>query len=245
MVFNVPFSVPLVEYLVLYSSLRFLSRTGMPGWAKPFVVGLAGMVFDFSLDPVAIRQVFQTQEGRLGRWTWYPAPGDAQIFGEPVYNFTGWILICGFAAATFLAGRSWYAKSGYKPAVGLAYPLLAALLALGILVSPLSSFLLWLAPFGQKGSAYEWWMLGIDGALGLGLLLFYTGRKRGALLPFRRDWPAWLVLCGLPLLNLVACVVGGYREIFGLVTLATAASLVTTALMATVYGETARSSGRR
>lgn len=228
MVFNVPFSVPLVEYLVVYSTLRLLAATKAPGWAKPFIVGLSGMVFDFSLDPVALRQVFQTKEGSIGRWTWYPAAADAQIYGEPVYNFTGWILLCGFAAAGILLGRYWFRRSGYRRGVGLAYPFLAMLASLAVLVSPLSRFLLWLGPFMAKGSLAEWIMLAVDGLAGLAFLLLFGGGRAGALRP-RGEAIAVLVLSGLPLLNLVFCLGGGQWEVAWLVAASAAASLAFTA----------------
>lgn len=66
------------------------------------------------------------------------------IYGEPVYNFSGWMLLCGYAAAAILLGRWWFAKSGRKKIIGYLYPPLAMVVSLGILVSPLSRFLLWL-----------------------------------------------------------------------------------------------------
>lgn len=220
MVFNVPFSIPLVEYLVIYSSLRLLALREIPGWAKPFIVGLSGMVFDFSLDPVAVRQVFETTEGSTGRWSWYPGPVDVQIGGEPVYNFSGWILLCGYFSAAVLAGRYWLRRSGWNPKVGLIYPFVSALVALGILVSPLSPFLLWLAPFMERGSPGEWIMLGVDASLGL-LFLWHFGRK-GRAMPHPRpvELPALLVLAGLPLLNLTLCLVEGFFDVLPLVAIA-------------------------
>lgn len=217
MVFNVPLSVPLVEYLVVYSSLRLLALTKAPTWTKPFIVGLSGMVFDFSLDPLALRQIFETHEGRIGRWSWYPGAADAQLYGEPVYNYTGWILLCGLAAATILLGRYWYKRSGYRRGVALAYPFLAMVAALGLLVSPLSRFLLWLWPFMDKGSAAEWIMLGVNGGLGLCLLLIYGKRKTEALDRGRYELPALLSLGLLPLCNLLLCLRGGYWEVLWLI----------------------------
>ncbi len=219
MVFNVPLSVPLVEYLVVYAALRLLDREGIPAWSKPWIVGLTGMLFDLGLDPLAMKQVFSTREGLIGRWTWYPGAEDVQILGEPVYNYTGWILLCGFFAATVLAGRYWHRKSGFKPWVGCAYPFLAALAALLILVSPLSRFLLWLWPAFSKGSQAEWVMLGVNTAVGLVLFLRYT--RAGAIRAGRADTvfetPALLALVGLPLLNLLLCTGGGYWDALSIV----------------------------
>lgn len=220
MIFNVPASVPLVEYLVVYATLRLLDGTTMPPWAKPFVVGLSGIVFDFSLDPVALRQVFATREGRIGRWSWFPGPADAQLYGEPVYNFSGWVLLCGFAAAAFLLGREWHRRSGYKWSVGIVYPFAAMLAALAVLVSPLSRFLLWLWPFMDKGSAAEWIMLAADGGIGLIFLALFFRRKKGRAFSFGAEPTVYLILALLPATNLIACIGGGFWDVLWLVALA-------------------------
>jgi uncharacterized membrane protein len=88
MVGNVPLSVPIVEYNIVYSTLR--------------------MLFDFALDPLAIKLVYASKEGTFGRWTWFMKPTDVGICGEPVYNFSGWVLVCGYAAAFLLLGRWWH-----------------------------------------------------------------------------------------------------------------------------------------
>ena len=241
MVFNVPFSVPLVEYLVVYSTLRLLEGAGAPVLARPFVAGLSGMLFDFSLDPVALRQVVATAEGTTGRWTWYPGPADAQIYAEPVYNFTGWILLCGYAAVFVLLGRAWQRSSGYRKAVGLAYPFLAMVASLLVLVSPLSRFLLWLWPFMDKGSVAEWIMLAALGLAGLASVVaaLLAGRRkaagrgesgatapgpgrRGLAASAREEWLALLVLAGLPMLNLAFCLGGRQWEVLWLVALGAA-----------------------
>jgi hypothetical protein len=128
MIFNVPLSVPILEYLVVYSSLHLLGAMNVKTWCKPFIVGAMGMLADLSLDPLAVRQVFQTQEGTIGRWTWHSAAGAVNIYNIPVYNFSGWVLLCGYAAAFLLLGRWWYQKSGWKSAVGYVYPVLSMLL---------------------------------------------------------------------------------------------------------------------
>jgi len=239
MVFNVPFTVPLVEYLVVYSTLRLLERARAPVWPRPFVAGLSGMLFDFSLDPVALRQIFATAEGTTGRWTWYPGAADAQIYAEPVYNFTGWILLCGYAAVFLLLGRAWHRRSGYRKGLGLAYPFLAMVASLLVLVSPLSRFLLWLWPFMDKGSSAEWIMLAVLGLAGLAAVGASVRGARGrgegrgeAASPSagrtvggrmfaraRAEWLAVLVLAGLPLFNLALCLGGKQWEVLWLVAL--------------------------
>ena len=222
MVFNVPLTVPVIEYLVVYTALKMLSKMQIQAWCKPFVVGFTGMVFDFALDPVAVLQVFRTKEALIGRWTWYPGPGDVVIYGEPVYNFTGWVLLCGYAAAMLLLGRWWYKKSGYHPAVGILYPLLTMIGALGVMISPLSKFLLWLEPLYARGSVAEWIMLAVFIALPvLMLLVFWRGRMLEGM-SFRKDYPVFLVLIGFPVINIIFCLIGGYFGVLWLVSLAAA-----------------------
>lgn len=222
MVFNVPLSVPVVEYLVVWATLRLASRMEMPDWSKPFVAGLSGMLFDFTLDPLAIRQVFSTAEGTIGRWSWFPGPGDVTLYAEPVYNFSGWVLLCGYAAAYLLLGRWWHRRSGYRPLVGYLYPVLAMLLALGTMVSPLSRFLLWLEPLLGRGSVGEWIMLAIHVAVpALLLALVWRGRMKDRL-SWRDDWPLLVILVGAPLVHLAFTLAGGYWDVLWLVAASTA-----------------------
>ncbi len=154
----------------------------IPDWCKPFIVGLFGMLQDFSLDPYTVRQVFTVDGLTSGRWTWLLKPGMANIYHVPVYNFPGWMLIMLYASVFFLLGRAWFRRSGYKPVVGYVYPFIAILLALLTMVSPLSQFLLWLAPFFTKGSNAEWVMLAFHLIFPIILLaVFWRGRMKARL----------------------------------------------------------------
>lgn len=139
----VPLSVPLIEALVLLTGFWFLEKTPVPKWAWPPIIGLFGMLQDFSLDPLAIRQVHTVGEITSGRWNWLiNPPTDANILRIPAFNFPGWMLIMFYAAVCLLVGRWWYQRSGYRPWVGYSYPFLAMVAALLLMISPLSSFLL-------------------------------------------------------------------------------------------------------
>ncbi len=221
MIGNVPLVVPLVEYLVVYSALRVLGTMNVPTWVKPFAVGGAGMLFDFALDPLAIKQVFVTLERTIGRWTWYMGPRDVGIYGEPVYNFTGWVLICGYAAALLLLGRYWHRRSGYAGAVGIAYPFVTMGAALGLVVSPLSQALLWLEPIFHKGSIGEWIMLGVWLCVPVVLLVvFWRGKMRERFL-IGKNLPVVLTLVGLPLVTVIWTLAAGQLEIVWIEALAT------------------------
>ena len=232
MLFNVPLSVPILEYLVVYSSLRILNSMRIRTWCKPIIVGVFGLLTDLSLDPLAVRQIFETKESTIGRWTWYFEPGAVNIFNIPVYNFSGWVLLCGYAAAFILLGRWWYKKSDFKFAVGYLYPVLGMLAALGILVTPLSNFLLWLQPFMQKGSISEWIMMMFYLCLAAAMLaVFWRGRMMRKL-SFRDDLPIFLVFTAGHISNIIFALIGGYYEILWLQILA---ALVQLGLILLIY----------
>ncbi len=216
MIANVPITVPIIEYLVVYAALRMLGRMRIPTWCKPVVVGFFGMLQDFTLDPLAVRQVFDTAGGTIGRWTWVMGAGDVNIAGIPVFNFPGWMLILGWGSAFLLLGRWWFERSGRRPLVGWVYPVLSMLGALLLLVSPVSQFLLWLSPFFRKGSPVEWVLLAVHLAVPLGLLAFgWRGRMKGRL-TLRGDLPVFLVPAAFHASDLACTLIGGYVEILWL-----------------------------
>jgi hypothetical protein len=209
MIGKVPLSVPVVEYLVVYASLRLSGRMRLPGWAKPLFTGFNAMVFDFSLDPIAVKLFRDLPSGRIARWSWFPGASDAQIMSEPVYNFTGWVLLAGYAAVFILLGRAWWERSGRKTSVAVAYPVLGMIAALLVMVSPLSRFLLWLWPFFQRGSVAEWIMLAFHVASGLSvILLVWRGRMKSRVV-FKEEWPAYAVLGGLHAMDILMCFLSG------------------------------------
>lgn len=231
MVGSVPLAVPLEELDVLLVALWLLERMELPGWAKPVVAGFFGMLQDFSLDPVAVRQLFTVHGTTSGRWSWLLPPGAVNIYGIPVYNFPGWMLITAFAATFLLLGRWWFRRSGYRPVVGYLYPFAAILLALAALLSPLSQLLLWLAPLYVKGSRGEWIMLGVWLLLPVVLLaLFWRGRMAGGM-----RLRGSMAMLGAPLIlhvtDLLFALAGGYRGVLWLVALAGAAHLALLSLI--------------
>jgi hypothetical protein len=217
MLFNVPLTVPILEYLVVYSSLRILENMNIKTWCKPFVVGVFGMLVDLSLDPLAVRQVFNTQEGTIGRWTWYFNSGSVNIYKIPVYNFSGWMLLCGYAAAMILLGRWWFKKSGYKKIVGYVYPVLAMLISLGILVTKYTSnFLLWLEPIMTKGSISEYIMMGFYFVFTAVLLLIFWRGRMLYNISFKEELPIFLIFFVSHASNILFALIGNYWEILWL-----------------------------
>jgi hypothetical protein len=232
MIGDVPLSVPLIEMDVLVTTLWLLEKMQIPVWCKPFIVGLFGMLQDFSLDPLTVRQVFTVNGLTSGRWTWLIPQGAANIYQVPVYNFPGWMLIMLYASAWYLLGRAWFKHSGFKPVIGYIYPFLATLLALLTLVSPLSQFLLWLGPFFTRGSHAEWFMLAFHLIFpGVLLAIFWRGRMNFRL-TLKGDLPIFMVVVFFHLSDILFTLAGGYTSILWLVLLV---SLVHFTLLAVVW----------
>ncbi len=224
MVFNTPLTVPIIEFLIVYSTLRVLKTVNIPAWTKPFITGLSAMVFDFSLDPVAVKQIFETSEGTIGRWSFYPIPGEPLIYGEPVMNFTGWIYIAGYWTAFILIGEWWHKKKGYSTLVGYLYPILASILSVICLVSPLSNFFNFMAPFFPRTSNMQWVMLIALSIITVGVLVLafvkFWDRRFVSSLNYKKDFPVMFTFLGFPLANTIFCIIGGYTQILWLVVLA-------------------------
>jgi hypothetical protein len=224
MIFNIPLTVPIIEFLIVYSTLRVLKTINIPSWTKPFITGLSAMIFDFSLDPVAVKQIFQTSEGIIGRWSYYPLPGEPVIYGEPVMNFTGWIYIAGYWTAFILIGEWWHKKKGYSNLIGYLYPVLASILSLVCLVSPISNFFNYMGPFFPRTSNMQWVMLIALSVITMGVLVLafvkFWDHRFVSSLNYKKDFPIMFTFLGIPLVNTIFCIIGGYTQVLWLVVLA-------------------------
>jgi hypothetical protein len=220
MIGQVPLSVPLMEACVFITGLWLLDALGVPAIVKPFLLGWMGMLQDFSLDPVAVRQIFTSDGITSGRWTWLLNPRMANIYDIPVYNFPGWMLIMFYGATFILLGRWWFQRSGYKAWVSYAYPLGAALLALVAMVTPLSQALLWLGPMYSKGSNAEWVMLGFHLVFPLLLLGFLWRRKVKRAIQLPADLPVLAIPILFHCFDIVCAIAAGLWEVLWLVILA-------------------------
>lgn len=223
----VPATIPLIEVCVLLTGFWLLERVGVPDWTKPVIIGLFGMLQDFSLDPLAIRQVYTVGGVVSGRWNWLIGPNDVNILNVPVFNFPGWMLIMLYSATCLLVGRWIYRKSGHNAVVGYVYPFISMLAALFLMGGPLgiSPFLLWLAPFLQKGASIEWVMLAVHLIVPTILLAVYL--RQGAAQPFTKaDLPIFLVPIVMHLSDIVFTLVGGYTEILWIVLLSSIVHVV-------------------
>jgi len=225
----VPASVPLIEACVLITGFWFLEKTSVPKWAWAPIIGLFGMLQDFSLDPLAIRQVHTVGEVTSGRWNWLIDPStDVNILGVPVFNFPGWMLIMFYATVCLLIGRRWYKNSGYRPWAGYVSPFISMIIAFILMVSPISQFLLWLGPIFQKGESIEWVMLVFHLLLPAFLLIFLWRGQMAADFTMD-DLPIFIVPTVLHLSDILFTIMGGFTEILWIVLLA---SVIQTALLA-------------
>ena len=72
-----------------------------------------------SLDPISTQQVYTAQGLTSGRWSrLIDADVVVNIHGIPIYSFSGWMLINGYAASFLVLGRWWYERSGCGVWVG-------------------------------------------------------------------------------------------------------------------------------
>jgi hypothetical protein len=95
-------------------------------------------------------------------------------------------------------------------------------LAFLMMVSPLSQFLLWLAPFFTRGSNGEWIMLGFHLIFPVVLLVaFWRGRMKYSL-SLKEDLPIFAVIGLFHLFDILFTIAGGYNEILWLILLASA-----------------------
>jgi hypothetical protein len=218
----VPASVPLIEACVLITGIWFLEKTSVPKWAWAPIVGLFGMLQDFSLDPLAIRQIHTVEGVTSGRWNWLIDPATyPNILGIPVFNFPGWMLIMLYGTICLLIGRWWYKKSGYSLLVGCIYPFIAMFAALLLMISPISQLLLWLGPFFEKGQPIEWVMLAFHLIVPTALLIFLWRGRMNARFTIN-DLPIFIIPIALHLSDIIFTFVGGFTEILWIVLLASA-----------------------
>jgi hypothetical protein len=214
MIGDVPAAVPFEEIMILVMGLAMLRKAGMPVWSRPLITGLFGMLQDFSLDPIATRQIFTVNGLTSGRWTWLPDGGPVNILHIPVYNFSGWQMIMTYGGLCLLVGRAMYRRSGYSARTGLIYPLAAALVAVILIHTPLSMFALWLWPFFDKGHDSEWGMMGFWIVLSLVIIVCCWSRRRGGGLSWAEDWPFFAIPGLWHLFDITsACVAGIYGSL--------------------------------
>jgi hypothetical protein len=188
---------------------------------------------DLSLDPLAVSQVASVAGDFSGRWQWLIVqPGMVSMFDEPLYNWSGWMLMVGLAVATVYLGRWAFKKSNYNWKVGYLYPFGAGLLALLLLFSPISQFTLWLGPFFAQGSISELIMLLFWIIFPVILLLVFWRGKMQKPISLRELWPVFGVFIIFHVSDIVFTIIGGYWNVLPMVLISTVA---TTIVLLAVY----------
>ncbi len=209
----VPLSIPAIEVLVLITGLWMLDKMRLPKWLQPLILSLFGFIQDLTLDPLSVSQVFTVGGVTSSRWNWIIGPDAVTIFNVPVYNFPGWSIIMLYSSAMILLGRYIYKKLKYKKIVGYIYPFIGMVMALLLMYSPLSRFLLWLEPFGKVQTNAEWvtffaWII-----IPVLLLIFiWRGRMTGSL-SFKEELPIFLVPAAMHITDIIFTIYGSYWEI--------------------------------
>ena len=227
MIGNVPLSVPLFEGLILMGGFILADYMNMPTWCKPIFIGFLAMLQDLSLDPVSVSQIASVGGSFSGRWQWLIVqPGMVSMFNEPLYNWSGWMLMIALAAASIYLGRWLFKKSDYNKAVGYIYPFGATLLALLLLISPLSGFVLWLGPFFAQGGFNELFMLAFWLILPVILLLvFWRGRMKKPI-SLKETWPIFGIFIIFHISDIIFAVIGGYWNVLPIALVSTAATAI-------------------
>jgi hypothetical protein len=146
MVGRVPLAILIIEAVIFYAAMRAAETLRMPGWAKPFFVGLFAMLQDLTIDPSACYDLHNINGVLEGRWNW-TLHYQNTLFGIPFFNFSGWFTMMFYYAAMMIVGRRFFVRRDRTTSVGVAYILLGALLSLVLIVSPINRFLLKLEPF--------------------------------------------------------------------------------------------------
>ncbi|MHA1917052.1 MAG: carotenoid biosynthesis protein [Candidatus Ranarchaeia archaeon] len=145
MVGVVPLSLLLFEAVIFYSALQFAEVLRFPRWVRPFVVAFLGVLQDLTIDPAAVFDTHLVNGLLEGRWNW-TTHYDGMLFGIPFFNFTGWFLLMFYYTSLIQIGRNFHEKSGYKYNRGMLYVLLSPLIGVLLIVSPITTFFLFLYP---------------------------------------------------------------------------------------------------
>jgi hypothetical protein len=106
------------------------------------------------------------------------------------------------------------------------------ILSLGALIAPQTRFFLWMEPLFQKGSMGEWIMLAVWLAVPILLLLAVWRGKMREGMPPEQNMVVYLVLIGLPVINLLFTLIHGIFEVLWLETIFAAAQII---LVLSVY----------
>jgi hypothetical protein len=210
---NVPFSIPAIEVMVMLTGLWMLDKMQLPKWSQPIILAMFGFVQDLTLDPLAVKQIFTVNGVTSSRWNWIIDSKSVTIFNVPVYNFPGWCLIMGYSSALLLLGRYLFKKFEYRKSVGYVYPFIAMPVALLLMKSPISRFLLYGEPFGHAKTNSEWVFFILWLVVPILILVFVWKGKMKEGLSLKSELPIFLIPTVLHLTNIFFTIYGHYWDI--------------------------------
>ncbi len=198
----VPLSLLMFEAVIFYSALQFAEAMNFHKWVRPFVVGFLGVLMDLAIDPVAVFDLHLVNGVLEGRWNWTTYYDD-MLFGIPFFNFVGWFLLMFYYATLIQLGRDQHEKSGYKESIGTAYVIIAPIIGVLLIVSPITRFLLFLYPIFPMflNRTVEIFMLSSIAIITIVVLFKY--RKGSEVIDYRNYPVIWVIPLVLHAFNIV------------------------------------------
>ena len=214
MVGAVPLSVPVLEWLSTITSLRLFSLTSLPIWLHPYLVGYIGMLQDFTLDPVSVRQVHFSEGRDIGRWSWVSLkPEHPAILAVPTYNFPGWVVILGLGAVAILFSRKLLSS---RPILATFSPVVFLPIALVSMRFGVARMLMWFWPL-LPSVIGEWTALIFHNVIPLLILsAFFWKGKFIARLTVSSDWTTVFIPLFYHLVDIAFALYGHFYEVIPL-----------------------------
>jgi len=137
MVLGVPVIIGIGWSVIIFSAMWLTDSLNIPEWSRSFFDAFLAILIDLNMDAVAIRDIYTFDSTTSGMWSW-GIPLDAQWFGVPWFNLSGWWFIA-FSMSTALRLARYLSQQRKNKVLRSIYPILAYFLALGLLIS--SSFI--------------------------------------------------------------------------------------------------------
>jgi hypothetical protein len=127
MLFNVPLIIGIGWAVILFSTMWLTDSLKIPEWSRVFVDAFLALLIDLSMDAVAIRDIYTFGTTSSGMWAW-GIPLDAEWFGVPWYNFSGWWFIIASMSAALRLTR-YVSRKKNTTIAHIIYPIIAYFLA--------------------------------------------------------------------------------------------------------------------